>query len=99
MSDTVDPLRVLIAGIVREELAKVRNDEQPSAYLDTAQAAAFASVSTKTIRRWVREGRLVEYRAGNRVRIVRADLVELLKRGRRKVETMSPEALARRRFG
>lgn len=96
----VDPLRALIAGIVREEVAKAlatapANDE----YLDPRAAALVASVSPRTIRRWVRVGLLEEYRAGRVCRVKRADLERLLRDGRRPVEELTPEAAALRDFG
>jgi excisionase family DNA binding protein len=92
-------LRAYIVGIVREELARAIADVRtPEEYLTTRAAAHFAGVAMGTIRRWVREGRLPEHRAGRVVRVRRADLERLLADGRRKVVTATPEELARRAF-
>lgn len=102
MSDAVDALRALIAEVVREEIAKALAAAKPSndEYLSAAAAAKVAGVHPATIRSWVRDGRLPEHRAGNRVRVSRADLEELLRAGPRRAEAdLSPEALARQRFG
>jgi excisionase family DNA binding protein len=57
-----------------------------------------ASVAEGTIRRWIREGKLVGHKAGRVVRVKRADLEALLRAGGRRDEA-SPEELARRAFG
>jgi len=75
-------LRPLIVEIVREELARVRGDDG-AGYLDVRAAAAYTSVAPGTVRRWVRQGALPEYRVGRELRVKRADLDRLMQRGRR----------------
>jgi excisionase family DNA binding protein len=92
--------RVLIAEVVREEIARAfpmstHHDE----YLSTVDAGALAGVAAGTIRRWIREGRLAGHRAGRLVRVRLADLERLLSDGHRRATEMSPEELARRDFG
>ncbi len=101
MSDPVDPLRAVIAEIVREEVAKALAAARPAndEYLTAIAAGELAQVAAGTIRRWIREGRLPEYKAGRVVRVKRADLEDLLRTGVRKASDLSPEALARQRFG
>jgi excisionase family DNA binding protein len=72
-----------------------------SELMATGEAAAFARVAAGTIRRWIREGRLVEHRAGREMRISRAELEQLLRRGTRapKPSNQSPEDLAAQDFG
>ena len=50
----------------------------PLKLLTIKEAAAFAKVSTQTVRRWVKAGYLKIYRAGRQVRIGESDLVNLL---------------------
>jgi excisionase family DNA binding protein len=88
-------LRALIVDVVREELAKM---QAPAEYLSTGEAAKLAGVAAGTVRRWIREARLTEHRAGRHVRVRRADLERLLG-GSRKTPDLSPEELARRVFG
>jgi len=97
----VSDLDSMIRAIVREELAKALAAAQPAndEYLDTAAAAAFASVTSRTICRWVREGRLEGHHAGTRVRVKRSELVALLERGTRAPAELSPEEQAERDFG
>jgi excisionase family DNA binding protein len=94
-------LRPMIVQIVREEvdraLAKVTRREE---YLSPREAGDTARVAPGTVRRWIREGRLVGHRAGRGLRVRRSDLEVLLKRPRSMiVTTESPEALAARDFG
>jgi excisionase family DNA binding protein len=46
--------------------------------MSVKDAGAYAKVSTQSIRRWIRTGRLKIYRAGRQIRINEADLVDLL---------------------
>jgi excisionase family DNA binding protein len=47
-----------------------------------AATAAFAQVSTKTLRRWLDDGRIPFHRLGRQIRIVEDDLVAFLKQTR-----------------
>ncbi len=95
MTDALEGLRLLIADVVRAELAlsapKPANDE----YLSTSEAAQIARVTTGTVRRWVRERQLTKHGTGQRVRIRRDELERYL--GGAVVE--GAEDRARRRFG
>jgi len=83
--------------MIREELAKMSRYEE---YLSTAKAAAHAQVAAGTIRRWIRERRLVGYHAGRQVRVLREDLDKLLRSGPSvNANRLTPEQLARRDFG
>ena len=97
MSALIDEraLRAMIVDVVREELRKMH---APSEYLSTGDAARLAGVAAGTVRRWIREGRLTEHRAGRHVRIQRAD-VERLLAGTRQTPDLTPEELARRKLG
>lgn len=48
------------------------------AFLSTTAAARFASVTPKTIRTWVQQGRLKVFRAGRLLRFRRQELVDLM---------------------
>lgn len=90
-------LEDMIRAIVREELARVRPDIEPDDdLLSTAQAAAFAKVHEKTIRRWVADGRLQAQHAGRLLRFRRADLEAALAGNDNK---LTPEQLAARKYG
>lgn len=95
-------LRELVRGLVAEELDKLRA-AAPATLLTTAEAAAHAQVAAATIRRWLREGRLPEHRAGREIRVARADLDQLLARGVRERRPANsektPEQRATERFG
>src|SRR4051794_28140235 len=82
--------------VIREELAKMPTHEE---YLSTANAAAHAQVAAGTIRRWIRERRLIGYRAGRQVRVRREDLDKLLLSGPSvNANQLTPEQLAQRDF-
>lgn len=80
MTDLEIAFRKIVADIVREELhvALSRfNEQSPDPgrrYVSAAQAATIANVSQGTIRVWIRQGRLHEYRAGRVLRISIDDL-------------------------
>jgi len=67
--------------------------------LSTAEAARYAKVSPRSIRRWLDHGKLRALHAGRELRIRRADLDELMRSGRRRKVELSPEALARELAG
>jgi excisionase family DNA binding protein len=86
-------LEVQLAGIVPSPKAP------PSPYMTTSEAAEYARVSSATIRRWIRDGRLQAHGAGREVRVRVDNLVDTLRpRGRRsqpvKRRELSPEELA-----
>jgi excisionase family DNA binding protein len=98
--------RALIADIarevIREELVNVT--APADSYLSTQDAAELADVSTGTIRRWIREGKLPPHRAGRLVRVRRAELERMMtdsghRRSAAKNAHESPEDRARRMFG
>jgi excisionase family DNA binding protein len=93
-------LRGLLAELVREEVRRqLVEATKPHEYLSAQEAGKVAGVARGTIRRWIREGRLLEHRAGRGVRVRRADLERLMREGRRKYDgNLSPEELARRNF-
>jgi excisionase family DNA binding protein len=81
MSDLETALRQIIAEVVREELHAIlgRRGAQMESdggrrYVSPAQAAAIASVSTRTIHTWVRQGRLPAFRPGRLLRVAVDDL-------------------------
>jgi excisionase family DNA binding protein len=78
------------------QLAELRAPEE---YLSTDAAAQLAGVHADTVRRWIREGKLEEHRAGRLVRVRRSDVERLLREGRRRRDDASPEELAVRDFG
>ena len=95
--DVVAALRELVRQVVREELAKVRDEPgDGTQLLTTLEAATLARVKPATIRMWVREG-LPSIKVGRQLRVRRGDLVEMLGQPRRRRDAQeSPEARARR---
>ena len=91
-------LEQLVRSIVRDELAKAKPANDVTEFLSTTEAAEFASVAPGTIRRWIREGKLRDHRAGRLVRVLRTDLEKLLKEPWQ-VDSLTPEQRARREFG
>ncbi len=84
-----DALREIIGEelrrVLREELAArgelVRPVASADDFLSIKAAAQVAQVSPGTVRSWVREHHLREYRAGRVVRLRRGELVEFLASG------------------
>jgi excisionase family DNA binding protein len=87
-------LKIQLAGIVPSPKAP------PSPYMTTAEAGEYARVSSATIRRWIRDGRLQAHGAGREIRVRLDDIVEALRpnarnRKRGRVERkLSPEEQA-----
>jgi excisionase family DNA binding protein len=97
-NDFVDVLRALVRDVVREELTRDKSPPEPAGHLSTRAAAEHAGVAMGTIRRWIRDGKLPELRAGRHLRVRRAD-VDALLGGDRTGPDASPEDLARQAFG
>ena len=97
----VTALHEFVADIVRAEVRRAIGEvNRADEYLSTRAAAKLADVSVFTIRRWVRDGRLVEHRAGSGVRVRRSELEELLRGGRRRQSVeLTPEERAHLKFG
>ena len=98
----VTAIHQLVQTEVAAQVAAAMGERSaPSDLMSTDEAAEFARVVPGTIRRWVREGRLAEHRAGRELRVGRADLEQLMQRGRRTPTPpdQSPEARALRDFG
>ncbi len=89
-----------IRAIVREELAKLLAEREASSeWLSAYDAAQILGVHPKTMRKWIREGKIEGKRTeGGRHRVRRADLEAFLDRGSRN-DNMTPEQLARAKFG
>lgn len=102
-SDAMASLASAIRQLVQTEVAAqvaAALAERPAVaeLLSTAEAARYAKVSPRSIRRWLDDGRLRARRAGRKLLISRADLDALLcDRGRRDHE-LTPEQLAERDF-
>ncbi len=100
-SDAMASLARAIAELVRVEVdARVRAAlaERPAAaeLLSTAEAARYAKVTPRSIRRWLDQGKLRALHAGRELRIRRADLDALMRGGRRREPSgRSAEELAR----
>lgn len=94
MTALAESLRDLVRDVVREELTRALAErDAPSEFLTVAQAASVARVACGTIRRWVREGRIADHRAGRVVRVRRDELHRLM-RGQRRADGLTPEQQA-----
>jgi excisionase family DNA binding protein len=98
--DLAEALRPLVAQLVAEELAK-RAAPAPAEYLTIEAAAAVASVSASTVRRWLRSGRLAEHGVEGVIRIQRTEIEAMLGTPRRRVTNanLTPAQRAARDFG
>ncbi len=102
MSDLDDRFREMIREVVRQEISSaIAKAIKPDEQLPTAVAAKVASVTPKTIRRWIEEGKLTKHYAGRELRISRRELEDLM-RGERcdpGGRDLTPEEMAARDFG
>ncbi len=79
----VGQLRTWIVQIVRHEVhAAVAEATKPQEIFTVREAAAFARVSSGTMRRAIKEGHLVAYSVGRALRIKRDDLEGMVTRAR-----------------
>jgi excisionase family DNA binding protein len=88
-----DLIRDVVREVVREELAAALNRTPPSneasaraptdrlQYLNTKQAAEASGVAEKTVRAWVRTGKLQGHWAGRLLRIERGELDRFMRVG------------------
>jgi excisionase family DNA binding protein len=89
----------MVVKIVDERLAAaLAKREAASEHLTSVEAARHARVSTRTIRRWLDDGRLRARRAGRKLLIARADLEALLRDDGHRDHALTPEQLAARDF-
>jgi len=67
----VSELEDMLRRLIREELAKARNDEKPAAavYITAAEYAGRHSISLSTVREALSDGRLPAMRIGRAVRV------------------------------
>ncbi len=93
-----DVFKALVKQAVRDELATLATSPADE-YLTTDAAAKIANVIPGTIRRWVKNGKLREQRAGRVIRVSRADLTRMMNSGRARNDSSNPEAIARRKHG
>lgn len=90
-------IRRIVREVVRDELASLQGMQrrahvegmEQARVLSSREAAEVAGVAVSTIRGWVRQGLVPARRAGNRLRIDRADLDEYLARS---IEVLPVEA-------
>ncbi len=105
-SDAMASLARAIAELVRVEVdaqvaAALADRPAVAELLSTGEAARYAKVTPRSIRRWLDQGKLRALHAGRELRIRRADLDALMRGGRRRkpAPELSPEALARELAG
>lgn len=80
-----------VRQVVREELAKLAPQPEPSPFLSTAKAAELCDCHADTLRAAIKAGELREFRAGRELRIRRADLEAWLASGRGNGQRPEPE--------
>lgn len=96
----VDALRDLIADLVREELQRQSQAETRAvAYVSVEEAATITSLSTRTIRDRIRDGRLPIQRLGRAIRIRRDDVTRVFDAQSSKRDANSYTENARRLLG
>jgi len=70
--------------VLREELARAGQTHVEDGLLTVQEAARYASVTAATIREWIKSGRLLASRAGNRWRVHRKAIEEAMRMPRRR---------------
>jgi excisionase family DNA binding protein len=96
-----DEFRVIVEDalrkVLREERSRASQAPGPDDhFLSVADAAALASVTPGTIRKWVKEHKLVRYGTRRVLRVRRSELLALLAGPDDSSDDLSPEALADR---
>jgi excisionase family DNA binding protein len=95
-------LREIIHEEVQSAVLQVMGTKPAAAgeFVSAAEAARIASVSSQTIRAWIRSGKLATYKAGRVLRVKRTELEDFLTTGPTpdNADDMSPEDLADRDF-
>jgi len=64
----------------------VYRQSEKEGYFDVKRSAKFASVSVKTVRRWIGEGRLPGYKPDGKILVKRADLDKLIEASKIEIE-------------
>ncbi len=104
-SDAMASLASAIRQLVQTEVAAqvaaaLAHRPAVAELLSTSEAAQYAKVTPRSIRRWLDQGKLRALHAGRELRVRRAELDELMRGGRqRKAAALTPEQLAERDFG
>jgi excisionase family DNA binding protein len=100
MANLASAIRQLLQTEVAAQVAAALAERPAVAeLLSTAEAARYAKVTPRSIRRWLDQGKLRALHAGRELRIRRADLDQLMRTGRRRKVEISPEALERELAG
>lgn len=101
MASLASAIRQLVQTEVAAQVAAALAERPAVAeLLSTGEAAQYAKVTPRSIRRWLDQGKLRALHAGRELRIRRADLDQLMRGGRRrKAAALTPEQLAARDFG
>lgn len=100
MASLASAIRQLVQAEVAAQVAAALAERPAVAELmSTGEAAQYAKVTPRSIRRWLDQGKLQALHAGRELRIRRADLDELMRGGRRRKAALTPEQLAERDFG
>jgi excisionase family DNA binding protein len=104
-----EDLRAMLQAAVREgirvALAQARaGGAEEDGYLSVQRAADYADVHPDTIRAWIKAGKLLGYRAGRELRVLRSDLRRFLadvgpNSHRMTAEEEAATILSRRRSG
>jgi excisionase family DNA binding protein len=97
MANLASAIRQLVQTEVTAQVAAALAERPAAAeLLSTAEAARYAKVTPRSIRRWLDQGKLRALHAGRELRIRRADLDALMHGGRRREPSgRSAEELAR----
>ena len=64
----------------------VYRQSEKEGYFDVKRSATFASVSVKTVRRWIGEGRLPGYKPDGKIFVKRADIDKLIEMSKIEIE-------------
>lgn len=101
MASLASAIRQLVQTEVAAQVAAALADRPAvGELLSTGEAARYAKVSPRSIRRWLDQGKLRALHAGRELRIRRSDLDQLMRGGRRrKAAELTPEQRAARDFG
>jgi excisionase family DNA binding protein len=92
-------LESIVRTVLREELAAALGQAKPSEYLAVRDAATRAGVSSATVRRWVRDGKVTRFGEGRIVRVRWADVEAALAKGEQPTTEADIDATVTRIYG
>ena len=77
----IDDLKIIISDTIREEMQKIATPPPPpeTEFITRNQTAQILGVSLPTLNEWTKQGLVVGYRIGTRVRYKKCEILDAVK--------------------